>query len=538
MNNRNPLRFRKSETQGRRSSSKKRGNTGRPKPTTARQLAFSILEEFKRTGTFVSQLLEERLDGQRRDFVRRPPLGRQVKSRTKSSDRGSARPAHKTPLSRVDRRFVSLLVNGVVRRGLTLDSILKTYVSRNPMQVEPELWTLLQIGVYQVVLTTGIPRHAAVGETVELARWWGQPQWCGFLNGVLRSIAEDVTMEFVDDPAPDNVPIETRVVPTDPADSTNVWGRPQVRFRRVGKEVFPSFDEHPTAYVSAAFGIPLWLADRWSERFGTEELVNLAMWFERHQSLTLRINRRHGTPQEFIEKITSELAAEDSLTCVPGGRPESVQYDGSCRIVDLPGFSEGEFTVQDETAMAASELLAPQPGESVLDLCAAPGTKTTHLAELMNNDGRIIAADIDGRRIRRIEENATRLGLSIIEPLRIPEDLSDVPNGPFDAALVDVPCSNTGVLGKRPEVRTRLQPTEIEELATLQLRLLEAAASQIRRGGRLVYSTCSIEPEENSGVISSFLKAHEDFEEVETHDFIPGRPSDGGFQALLRRVES
>ena len=200
--------------------------------------------------------------------------------------------------------------------------------------------------------------------------------------------------------------------------------------------------------------------------------------------------------------------------------------------------AHGTLTVQDETAMSASLLLAPQPGERVLDLCAAPGTKTTHLAELMNNEGHIIASDVDGRRLRRVEENARRLQLDIVEPLRILSDLSEFPTGPFDAILIDAPCSNTGVIGKRPEVRSRIGTPDIEELSSLQLKLLTSAARQLAPDGRIVYSTCSIEPEENADIVSAFLDAHADFQLKEVREFLPGQPSDGGFQALLvRRVD-
>ena len=187
--------------------------------------------------------------------------------------------------------------------------------------------------------------------------------------------------------------------------------------------------------------------------------------------------------------------------------------------------------------MSAVELLAPQPGQSVLDLCAAPGTKTTHIAELMQNSGSIIAADKDPERLRRIEENVQRLGLDIIEPIHVSDDLSDLPITLFDAVLVDVPCSNTGVIGKRPEVRTRLMPRDIEELARLQQNLLRNAAQRVKPGGRLVYSTCSIEQQENVSVIRSLLDLSTEFTLIETREFIPGRPSDGGFQALLVRAE-
>ena len=309
----------------------------------------------------------------------------------------------------------------------------------------------------------------------------------------------------------------------------------EIRYRDIGKNVFPPPETDLPGYITAAFGLPAWLVARWSARFSATEMLEMARWFDLRQPLTLRVNPLKTSRDKLLAEMRAATSNEPSTLLEAGDRPESIRYEGPFRIVDLPGFSDGRFTVQDETAMSAAALLAPQPGQRVLDLCAAPGTKTTHLAELMQGEGCIIATDVDLGRLRRIEENADRLGFSIIEPLVIREDLTELPEGPFDAILIDVPCSNTGVLGKRPEVRSRITPEDIVELTATQQRLLEAAASLIAPGGRIVYSTCSVEPEENSGVISDFLQAHANFELLEAREYLPGQPSDGGYQALIVR---
>ncbi len=551
MKKRDPLRFRKSEvSQRRHASSKQRGERPAPKPTTARQLAFSIIDEHKQTGTFVGQLLEERLEGERRDFLKRPPLaGRISRPAAQQESKPKGRPANggakqRINLSQLDRRLVTQLVYGVVRRQAALDAILNQFVTRGRAQTEPALWTLLQLGVYQLVLTTGIPQHAAVAETVQLAHWLNESRWSGFLNGILRTIGRDVTDEFLEAPATDAVPVEcltSKLQATESETDTDesVSSRhTQIRYRRFQKQVLPDPKAEPQQYLARAFGLPLWLIDRWSQRFSNEELFRLAEWFERRQPLSLRVNRRHGTRDELLARFAETLGPDSENDFGPGQTPESIFYDGPLRVVDLPGFSDGDFTVQDETAMSASLLLNPLPGETVLDLCAAPGTKTTHLAELMDNDGLIVATDVDGRRLRRVEENAHRLQLSIIEPLRILPDLSEFPTGPFDAILIDAPCSNTGVIGKRPEVRSRIGTPDIEELSSLQLKLLTAAAKHLFPTGRIVYSTCSIEPEENADIVTAFLAAHPNFQLKEVREFIPGQPSDGGYQALLVREGS
>jgi 16S rRNA (cytosine967-C5)-methyltransferase len=241
------------------------------------------------------------------------------------------------------------------------------------------------------------------------------------------------------------------------------------------------------------------------------------------------------------------MLAEHGVDAAPGALAESIRLGGTARIDTLPGFQEGLFSVQDESAMLAIDRLAAQPGETILDLCAAPGTKTTHIAERMHNQGSIIATDIRAERLARVAENCIRLGISIVHPILIPESPDVASNGasalelcsgPFDAILVDVPCSNTGVLGKRPEARWRITQTDIEELAAQQLRLLESACRRLRPGGRLLYSTCSIEPEENEQIVRTVLRREQTLSLVGEWHQVPGRLGDGGYQALLIRVES
>lgn len=559
MKKRDPLRFRKSEIGNRKFQQRQRAaGAGLPRPATDRQLAFCILDEHRQTQAFVGQLLDSKLDGLGRSFPGKQPLaGRVAQSRdsgepdsvadgildTNESEvpgSPSLTAALKKP-SRFDRRFVSEMVHGVVRRQATLDALLASFVTRPRYSIEDQLWQLLQLGLYQIVFMRGVPEHAAVHETVELGRWAQQPRWCGFMNGVLRSITREIDKAYLDEPAATRVPVSVRVDQrsSDSSSEESADGPCQlteIKYREIGRDVFPPPETSLQEYVTAAFGLPEWLVSRWSYRFSPEELLEMAKWFELRQPLSLRVNVLKATRDELLDRFREAIADDSTTILEAGSRSESIRYDGPLRIVDLPGFAEGHFTVQDETAMSAGELLSPQPGERVLDLCAAPGTKTTHLAEMMQGEGGIVATDVDLGRLRRVEENADRLGFDMIQPLVLREDLSELPTGPFDAILIDVPCSNTGVLGKRPEVRSRIGQEDIEELAVIQRRLLDAAASLLRPGGRIVYSTCSIEPEENSGIITQFLERSSDFELTEVREFIPGRPSDGGYQALLTRM--
>lgn len=449
-------------------------------PTNARDVAWAVLDEYKRSGAFVAALLARHVAG------------------TDVSDR--------------ERRLAREIVSGVVRRQATLNALIGPQVSRPRHRIEGALWTLLQIGVYQLVFLDSVPPHAAVHEMVETAKRAGQRQWTGFLNGVLRSVSRQLTHRFIDRPGPNTIPVDEN------------------RYRLCASAVFPDPESDPCGYVATAFSFPSWLIRGWARRFEFPELCWLGFWFNAPAKITLRANRLKTTRDELFQELYGA-----GVTASAGHRPEAILLEGTVRIEELPGFREGEFTVQDETAMHAAALLAPQPGENVLDLCAGPGTKTTHLAELMDNRGRIVAADVQSDRLEQVTQNSRRLGMKIIETQLVNPDGSDVPKGPFDAILVDVPCSNTGVLGKRPEARWRLQPRDLTELAALQKRLLSSASSRSKPGGRIVYSTCSIEPEENQRVVQAVLGEHPELRLSDEVEHVPGRPADGGYAALLHR---
>jgi 16S rRNA (cytosine967-C5)-methyltransferase len=460
---------------------------------TAREAAFAVLSEYKNGGRFVAALLEP--------FFTSDALS--------SPD---------------ERRLAVELTNGVVRREATLDAILRPHVQRPRHRIEGELWTLLQLGAYQLVFLDAMPAYAAVNETVALAKSIGRERWTGFLNGVLRNVERTLTDQFETTLHAAGVPVA------------------EGRVRRLSHAVFPEPSVDPAGYFAEAFSFPRWLANRWQERFGFEELCRLGFWFDRPAPLSLRVNLLKTSRSELIR-----LLNERGVAATSGGLPESIRLPGTARVDALPGFADGLFSVQDESAMQAVERLAPRPGETILDLCAAPGSKTTHIAERMRNQGTIIATDIRPERLARVADNCRRLGILIVQPILVRESesgsqakatTSDPAAGPFDAILADVPCSNTGVLGKRPEARWRLTPSEIAELAARQLQLIESACRRLRPGGRLVYSTCSIEPEENEQIVRGLLRQEPALTLVEEWHQIPGRPSDGGYQALLVRNAS
>jgi len=300
-------------------------------------------------------------------------------------------------------------------------------------------------------------------------------------------------------------------------------------YRKLTRPVLPDPAVLPVEYLAAGFAWPRWLAARWSQRYSWEECLRLGFWFAGPAPLWLRIN-----PLRTNRGAVLAAFAQAGVAAEPGEHPQAVRLLEHAAIRDLPGYDQGWFTVQDESAMQVASALDPQPGSRVLDVCAAPGGKTTHLAELMNNQGQIIACDVEDHRLATLNQLCQRLGISVVEPHRLhPEQNEEPPTKPFDFVLVDVPCSNTGVLGRRPEARWRLKPENFGRLVPLQTKLLLQAGERVRPGGAIVYSTCSIEPEENQQVVRAVLRGMRNLELEAESEQAPGRPADGGYWARL-----
>ena len=446
------------------------------RPCTGREAAALVLARQRRTGQFASELL----------------------NRVELS-------------SQIERMRATDLTLGTVRRQLTLTTVLGSFLSRPWSGVEPGLQILMTLGAGEVLFLR-TPEHAAVSETVELARRIGRPRWTGFLNGVLRQLSRETSGEEPFQVSEDAVPIRDGVC------------------RRIDRAVFSSPETDFSGWFSQAFGLNPWLAERWSSRYSTRELVDLGNRCNEPAAFCLRVNTLVTTRDRIRRRLLGQgIEAKD------GSTPESVRLAGTIPIRELPGHAEGWLTVQDESAMGAAVLLDPKPGESVLDLCAAPGTKTTHLAERMTNSGRIVATDVNASRLGRIESNSKRLGIRIVEPLLIGPDGAGIPDAPFDAVLADVPCTNSGVLARRPEARRRLDYDELQRLVRLQRRLLKLACLVVRPGGRVVYSTCSIEPEENEQLVRGVCEEIPEITLRSEQLHFPGKPGDGAYQALLAR---
>jgi len=410
----------------------------------------------------------------------------------------------------VERRLATELVYGIVRREPVLHLLLQKQIHRPWSQVELELRTILLLGGYQLIYADRIPAHAALNTSVDLCARVGRGAARGFVNGVLRSLQRSLTEERVRSPS-------KRALPLD-----------QGEYLVLTEDLLPDPVEQRVEYFVEGFGFPRWLGTRWGERFTTEQLFELGFRLNSPPQMTLRVNRLKMQCEEYLR-----LLGEAEISATATETPEGIRLGESMSPFRLPRWEEGVVSIQDETAQRAAILLNPQAGERVWDVCAAPGGKTTHMAELMEDRGRILATEVSEERCGSIRENVARLGLTSVEVRHI-ERATDVEED-FDAVLIDVPCSNTGVLGKRPEARWRIRPEDLEELPRIQTGILNAAAKRVVPRGRLVYSTCSIEPEENQEVVRRFLEYHPEWRLESEEEYLPREGGDGGYQALLVR---
>jgi len=301
----------------------------------------------------------------------------------------------------------------------------------------------------------------------------------------------------------------------------------------------PDPKTHPADYLGKAFSLPGWLISSWLAEFGFEQTRQISFGSNRRPNVFLRPNTLKISATALAEKLTAdgiefEIDPAHTMLKLKSHQP----------VTELPGFDEGLFTVQDPASTKAVEILAPEPGQTIIDLCAAPGGKTVQMAQLMNNAGRIIATDIDSERLQKVGQNCKRLGITIVELIsydQVQRVTAEI--GRCDAVLLDVPCSNSGVLARRPEVRLRINTRAVAALAQTQLRLLEKAAKMAGADSKICYSTCSILKQENSEVIKQFLSSNPAFR-LESENLTLPRPAthksfdhDGAYTAILAKVE-
>jgi len=416
---------------------------------------------------------------------------REVHRRGAFADAALDRTFRNSQLSDLDRRLVTELVYGSVRRMRSIDFIIDKLATKKSSQQPPDLRTILHLGLYQLQYLNNIPPSAAVNTTVQLAKENKLSGLSSFVNGLLR--------QYI------------RLTETDlnPLTITNY----KSSVERLG--ILHSF--------------PDWLVELWIEQIGETETEQLCEWFNQSPTIHLRINPLKSS----IAQIEAAFTAQNISTSRIPHLPQALRLNGSTgAIQNLPGYSEGWWTIQDSSAQLVTHLLDPQPGEIIIDACAAPGGKTTHSAELMQDTGTIYACDKTASRLKKLAENADRLQMKSIkihtgDSRQFPEFINLA-----DRVLLDAPCSGLGTLHRRADARWRHTPENIQQQSQLQSELLANAATFVKSGGVLVYATCTIHPLENEQVVRSFLDSNPDWQiEAPTID-LPVQPSPEGWVKL------
>jgi 16S rRNA (cytosine967-C5)-methyltransferase len=422
------------------------------------------------------------------------------------------------------------LVYGTLRNLNALDAVIAKLSGRQTTRIDPPLLSVLRIGSYELVYSPATPVYSIVNEAVRSVENSGGKKQTGFVNAVLRQIERHITDRQID---------LTQANP-----SRTLVQSPQSGCQ-FDTDLLPDPATSLQLYLSTCFSLPSWLVGEWLEQFGPDKARRICLACNRRPSLYVRVNPLRTTAKDLLARFEQAGVHAESATlggivkaeglgddCVP----EMIRIIGPHAVTQLPGFAAGLFTVQDLSAAQAVRILDPQPGWSILDLCSAPGTKTTQIAEATRDSARVFATDINPERLDRVRENIARLGLTSAAIIPYAQ-LEEGHAGSSDAILLDAPCSNTGVLARRVEARYRLRRKTVQELAATQKALLAKAAGLVKPGGRICYSTCSIQHQENQDV-REFLTESNQFELVHEELLLPTVEPfdhDGAYVALLTR---
>ena len=386
----------------------------------------------------------------------------------------------RSTLSVADRALATQLVFGTLRWRGRIDYLLSQVVDRKLETLEPMVVSNLRLGAYQILFCDNIPTATAVDQAVHCTRALGPEKASGLVNASLRRL-----------------------------------GREHARIP------LPELDKDPLGHLVHALSIPQWVAEGWIDLYGPEQAAALAEISNQPPPLTVRPNRLRTSSDTLLEELRERFP--EAIRCLYASDGLTLGRQGDAGRE--PAFLDGRFTVQDEGSQLVVDLLDPQPGEAILDTCAAPGTKTTAIAERMQDSGTVLAIDQHTGRLGLVARATRRLGLESIRTLARDATLSlddllegsiSLPNGAFDRILVDAPCTGLGTLRRHPDARWRIQPEDCHELQTIQLALLERSATVLRPGGVLVYSTCTLRPDENENLVQRFLKQNPNFRLVPT----------------------
>jgi len=415
-----------------------------------------------------------------------------------------------TTLNERDRALLTELTYGTLRWRGNIDGQLSRYLRQPLAKTDPLIRNLLRVSVYQLRFLNKIPDYAAVDEAVELARNHSGGKSAGFVNAVLRNFLRG----------------KDRVIGLAPKAES-------------------------VAGLAVTYSHPEWLVKRWIDEFGAEAAKTLMRANNERATLVLRVNYLKCTREKLLDRfLEAGIKAEATQWS-----PQGISVLSGPAVDKLPGFAEGYFQIQGEASQLVTYLVSPLSGERILDACAAPGGKSTHVGEFMKDEGELVAIDISARGIAKIRENAARLGLKSLRVLSADAsaELADKFRKPYDRVLVDAPCSGLGTLRGHPEIKWHRDENDIRRLSRLQSKILSRVAGYLKPGGVLVYATCTLSREENEEIVESFLAHHKEFELEDAARYLPGQAThmvrekyfvalphrdntDGFFAARMRKV--
>ncbi|HZK18847.1 MAG TPA: 16S rRNA (cytosine(967)-C(5))-methyltransferase RsmB [Clostridia bacterium] len=371
--------------------------------------------------------------------------------------------------NKLDRAFATELFYGTIRRLNTLDWVLGKFL-KQPLRLQTVyVKNILRQGLYQIMFMDRVPVSAACNESAELARRFGHRGSVKFVNGVLRNIV-----------------------------------------RNIDKIEYPSLEKSPVDHISIKHSHPPWIVKRCIDELGIEDTIKFCKVNNTPPPNTVRTNTLRMTPPALVDRLEDDGVRAEKTRYAP----EALNIEGFLSLGAMATFEEGLFYVQDEGSILAGHAVSPPEGALVLDVCGGPGGKTTHLAQLLNNTGRVVSMDIHEHKIRLIEESCRRLGIDNVKAVQ--GDARGLPGryiNKADCVLVDAPCSGLGVIRRNPDIRWRKVEKQLPELQKLQMDILGAASQCVKPGGILVYSTCTFTREENEEVVGTFLRENGSFHE-------------------------
>ncbi len=367
----------------------------------------------------------------------------------------------------VDKGLITELVYGITKYKIKIDFVIKKFSSIKIKKISPWVLNILRIGIYQILYLDKIPDSAACNESVKLAKRYGHHASAKFVNGMLRNISRN---------------------------KENIK--------------FPEKKQNPVEYISITYSHPQWMVEEWKKEYGITFTEELCKANNEIPELIVRTNTLKITRDELVY-----ILKEEGIQVKKGKYNEdALILQGVGNIETLKAFREGLFQIQDESSMLVAKILNPKPDALVIDACCAPGGKTTHIAQLMQNNGQIFGWDIHPHKIKLVESTANRLGITnITAKARDATVLIEHLIGKADRVLVDAPCSGLGIIRRKPDIKWNKINTDLEDIVSMQRKILSVSSKYVKLGGVLVYSTCTIQQKENMGVIQSFLDSHTEF---------------------------